>query len=163
MLAIRCCDRFGASGIDVDSCQNVLIEHNYLNVGDDHVTILAGVGLPGRTWNGGVGMPCKNITVVDNRLGTGMGISVGSSVSGGVQDVLYARNASFLLLFLSASWTVPCGRSPSPAPPPSPPHTHLQPAAAHLAPPGSIDGSFGTNPGLLGDRCESCCCCKRWG
>ena len=37
-------------------------------------------------------MPSKNITVADNRLGTGMGISVGSSVSGGVEDVLYIRN-----------------------------------------------------------------------
>ena len=36
--------------------------------------------------------PTKNITIVDNRLGSGMGISIGSSVSGGVEDVLYARN-----------------------------------------------------------------------
>lgn len=34
------------------------------------------------------GMPSKNITVADNKLGTGMGISIGSSVSGGVEDVL---------------------------------------------------------------------------
>ena len=75
-------------GIDVDSCQNVLIEHNYINCGDDHVTILSGVGKAGQDFN----MPSKNITVVDNKLGTGMGISIGSSVSGGVEDVLYARN-----------------------------------------------------------------------
>lgn len=78
---------FNGDGIDVDSSQNVLIEHNYLNVGDDHVTVLAGVGDNGRMFPGS-----RNITVVENRLGTGMGLSVGSSVSGGVQDVLFARN-----------------------------------------------------------------------
>ncbi len=71
-------------GIDVDSCQNVLIEHNHINCGDDHVTILSGTN--------GKGAPSKNITVRHNRLGTGMGISVGSSVAGGVEDVVYQYN-----------------------------------------------------------------------
>mgnify|MGYP002841846989 CR=1 FL=1 len=79
---------FNGDGIDVDSCQDVLIEHNYINCGDDHVTILAGVGKAGQDF----GMPSRNITVADNRLGSGMGLSVGSSVSGGVEDVLYTRN-----------------------------------------------------------------------
>jgi len=79
---------FNGDGIDVDSCQNVLIEHNFINCGDDHVTILSGVGKAGQAF----GMPSRNITVRDNRLGTGMGLSVGSSVSGGVEDVLYTRN-----------------------------------------------------------------------
>ena len=79
---------FNGDGIDVDSCQNVLIEHNYINCGDDHVTILSGVGKAGQDF----AMPSKNITVCDNRLGSGMGLSVGSSVSGGVEDVLYTRN-----------------------------------------------------------------------
>lgn len=79
---------FNGDGIDVDSCQNVMIEQNFLNVGDDHVTILSGVGKAGQDF----AMPSKNITVQDNRLGTGMGISIGSSVSGGIEDVLYARN-----------------------------------------------------------------------
>ena len=79
---------FNGDGIDVDSCQNVLIEHNYINCGDDHVTILSGVGKAGQDF----GMPSKNITVADNRMGSGMGLSIGSSVSGGVEDVLYTRN-----------------------------------------------------------------------
>ena len=29
---------------------------------------------------------------MDNKLGSGMGMSIGSSVSGGVEDILYARN-----------------------------------------------------------------------
>lgn len=72
----------------MDSCSNVLIEHNYINCGDDHVTILAGAGQAGRDF----GMPSRNITVVDNKLGTGMGLSIGSSVSGGVEDVIFARS-----------------------------------------------------------------------
>ena len=75
---------FNGDGIDVDSCQDVLIEHNFINCGDDHVTILSGTN--------GQGPPAKNITVRNNQLGTGMGLSVGSSVAGGVEDVLYANN-----------------------------------------------------------------------
>ena len=37
-------------------------------------------------------MPSRNVTIRDNVLGTGMGMSVGSSVSGGVEDVLYEHN-----------------------------------------------------------------------
>jgi len=75
-------------GIDVDSSSDVLIERNDIACGDDHVTVLAGAGAAGRAF----GMPSRNVTVRDNTLGTGMGLSIGSSVSGGVQDVLYARN-----------------------------------------------------------------------
>ena len=71
-------------GMDIDSCQNVLVEHNDISCGDDHVTILSGTN--------GKGRPSKNITVRHNTLGTGMGLSVGSSVAGGVEDVLYQYN-----------------------------------------------------------------------
>ena len=82
---------FNGDGIDIDSCQNVLIEHNYINCGDDHFTVLAGVGDAGKKW-AKAHWPCRNITIVDNTLGSGMGMSIGSSVSGGVEDVVYARN-----------------------------------------------------------------------
>ena len=75
-------------GIDIDSSTNVLIENNHISVGDDHVTILSGGGDAGRKYN----MPSKNITVKNNILGTGMGLSIGSSVSGGIEDVLYYNN-----------------------------------------------------------------------
>ena len=42
---------FNGDGIDVDSCQNVLIEHNFINCGDDHVTLLSGVGAAGKAWS----------------------------------------------------------------------------------------------------------------
>lgn len=75
-------------GIDVDSSTNVVIEDNYISVGDDHVTILSGGGEAGQKY----GRPSKNVTVKNNVLGTGMGLSIGSSVSGGIEDVLYYNN-----------------------------------------------------------------------
>ena len=57
-------------------------------VGDDHITVLAGAGASGLLY----ALPSRNVTARDNILGTGMGLSVGSSVSGGVSDVLYTRN-----------------------------------------------------------------------
>ena len=75
-------------GIDVDSTSHVVIERNVINCGDDHVTVISGAGESGRAW----GVPSRNVSVVDNVLGTGMGLSVGSSVAGGVEDVVFARN-----------------------------------------------------------------------
>ena len=75
-------------GMDIDSCEDVVVERCFISVGDDHVTVLAGAGEPGRA----AGLRSRNVTVRDNRLGTGMGLSVGSSVSGGVEDVLFTRN-----------------------------------------------------------------------
>ena len=48
-------------------------------------------------------MPSRNITIRDNILGTGMGMSVGSSVSGGVEDVLYTRNTMTEGRYVNAS------------------------------------------------------------
>ena len=75
-------------GMDIDSCVNVMVERCNISTGDDHVTILSGAGPAGRA----AALPSKNVTVRDCILGTGMGLSVGSSVSGGIEDVLYTRN-----------------------------------------------------------------------
>jgi polygalacturonase len=86
-------------GIDVDSASNVLIERNYVSCGDDHFTVLAGAGASGRAF----AMPSRNVTIRDNVLGSGMGMSVGSSVSGGVEDVLYLRNVMTEGRYVNAS------------------------------------------------------------
>ena len=75
-------------GIDIDSTSNVLIENSYIACGDDHVTVISGANAKGRAF----GMPSRNVTVRNNVLGTGMGLSIGSSVSGGVEDVVYEFN-----------------------------------------------------------------------
>ena len=84
---------------DVDSSANVLIERNYISCGDDHFTVLAGAGASGRAFN----MSSRNVTIRDNTLGTGMGMSIGSSVSGGVEDVLYERNVMTEGRYVNAS------------------------------------------------------------
>jgi polygalacturonase len=86
-------------GIDVDSSQNVVIERNFVSCGDDHFTVLAGAGESGRAFN----RSSRNVTIRDNVLGTGMGMSVGSSVSGGVEGVLYTRNTMREGRYLNAS------------------------------------------------------------
>eukprot|EP00985_Skeletonema_marinoi_P034701 scaffold44590_cov248-Skeletonema_marinoi.AAC.1 len=73
-------------GIDIHSCQNVLVEYNTIECGDDHVTILAGKLRHNRS------PPTRNVTVQHNILGRGMGLAIGSSTSGGVSDVLYYNN-----------------------------------------------------------------------
>ena len=73
-------------GIDIDSCENVLVEYNQIDVGDDHVTVLAGKLRKGRA------PPCRNVTVQHNTLLRGMGLSIGSSTAGGISDVLYYNN-----------------------------------------------------------------------
>jgi polygalacturonase len=78
-----------SDGIDPDSSTNVLIENCNFNVGDDGVAIKAGRDQDG--WR--VGKPTARV-VVRNCVYSGSaggGLSIGSEMSGGVQDV-YAEN-----------------------------------------------------------------------
>jgi polygalacturonase len=86
-------------GIDIDSSSDVIVERNYVSCGDDHFTVLAGAGASGRAVN----ISTHNVTIRDNVLGTGMGMSIGSSVSGGVEDVLYTRNVMTEGRYVNAS------------------------------------------------------------
>jgi len=85
-------------GIDPDSCRNVLIEHNDLSVGDDHVAIKS--GRCGQTdamspndcrsaeyINRNGPYVAQNITVRNNIFRIGMGIAIGSETSGSIRDV----------------------------------------------------------------------------
>lgn len=112
-------------GIDLDSCQNVLVEGCDISCGDDHIAIKAGVcGTAGDTSLGRerndydhsgiirtpvdadrVPIHCaqdtkfingdyvsRNITIASNTLGTGMGIALGSELSGGIEDAVIRNN-----------------------------------------------------------------------
>lgn len=70
-------------GIDPDSSQNVLIERCSISCGDDHIAIKSGLDQYGRS----VGIPSRNVTIKGNRHYAGRGISIGSEVSGGVEDI----------------------------------------------------------------------------
>jgi polygalacturonase len=89
-------------GIDPDSSRNVMIEHNDISCGDDYIAIKAGVcGGP----NDGDPIDCNqddkfrrgvfttsNITVRYNTFRTGMGVALGSELSGGIENVQVYQN-----------------------------------------------------------------------
>jgi polygalacturonase len=72
--------------IDPFSSSNVLIEHVYADVGDDDVAIKSGmVNSPGPD------APSKNIIVRDCVFEHGHGVSIGSELAGGAQNILVER------------------------------------------------------------------------
>jgi polygalacturonase len=79
-------------GLDVDSCENVLVINSSFDVGDDAICIKSGKDADGRRR----ARPCKNL-IVDNCIvfhGHG-GFVVGSEMSGGVENMKVA-NCRFL-------------------------------------------------------------------
>ena len=71
-------------GLDVDSCENVLVINSSFDVGDDAICIKSGKNEDGRRR----ARPCRNL-IVDNCIvfhGHG-GFVVGSEMSGGVQNI----------------------------------------------------------------------------
>ena len=72
-------------GIDPDSCQDVLIEDYTYCAGDDAVAIKSGWNWAGTHF----GVPSRNITVRRASSGCRGGYTIGSEMSGGVEDVLF--------------------------------------------------------------------------
>ena len=72
--------------IDPFSSSNVRIEHVYADVGDDDVAIKSG-----QANSPGPDAPSKDITISDCTFMHGHGLSIGSEISGGVQNVHVAR------------------------------------------------------------------------
>lgn len=73
-------------GIDPDSCTNVLVENCYISVGDDAVAIKSGWNQYGIEYN----RPCVNVTIrnIIAHSQISAGISIGSEMSGGIEQVL---------------------------------------------------------------------------
>ena len=79
-------------GLDVDSCENVLVINSSFDVGDDAICIKSGKDEDGRRR----ARPCRNL-IIDNNIvfhGHG-GFVVGSEMSGGVQNIKVS-NCRFL-------------------------------------------------------------------
>ena len=71
-------------GIDVDSCNNVLIEKSHFRNGDDAVVLKSGRDADGRR----VGIPCKNVVVRECVFHECLhGFAIGSELSGGAESV----------------------------------------------------------------------------
>ena len=73
-------------GIDPFSSSHVVIDHVLVDVGDDNVAIKS--GQPGSP---GPDDPSRDITITDSTFLHGHGLSIGSEISGGVQNVRAAR------------------------------------------------------------------------
>lgn len=76
---------FNGDGIDVDSCQEVLIEHCDINTGDDAISLKSGRGLAAVR----LGRPTENVVIRDCTLVSSIfaGIGFGSEMSGGIRHV----------------------------------------------------------------------------
>ena len=78
-------DAINTDAIDIDSCQDVLIEGCTLDVGDDAVTLKSGSGPDGVR----VGLPTRDVTVRDCTIyASHGGIAIGSETAGGIANVV---------------------------------------------------------------------------
>lgn len=81
------------------SCRNVMIEYVDVACGDDHIAIKAGVcgesspnNCTDPVWSSGTAYQTDNVTVRHSTFGRGMGIAVGSEMSGSVTNVHIYNN-----------------------------------------------------------------------
>jgi polygalacturonase len=84
-------DAPNTDGIDIDSCENVLIENCIVSVGDDGIALKSGSGEDGIK----AAKPTRRVTVRGCTVGDGHGgIVIGSETAAGIFDVL-AENCIF--------------------------------------------------------------------
>jgi len=84
-------DAPNTDGIDIDSCEDVLIENCNVSVGDDGIAMKSGSGEDGIR----AGKPCRRITVRNCTVGDGHGgIVIGSETAAGISDII-AENCVF--------------------------------------------------------------------
>jgi polygalacturonase len=76
---------FNGDGIDVDSCQDVLIEHCNIDTGDDAISLKSGRGMEAVR----LGRPTQNVVIKDCTLVSSIfaGLGIGSEMSGGIRNV----------------------------------------------------------------------------
>ena len=75
--------------IDPFSSSNIVIDHVFADVGDDDIAIKSGeINSPGPD------APSKNITITDCTFEHGHGLSIGSEIAGGAQNI-HAERVSF--------------------------------------------------------------------
>jgi polygalacturonase len=83
-LLIRSVEANG-DGIDLDSCQDVLIEHCDINTGDDAIALKSGRGLAALR----LSRPTENVVIRDCTLVSSIfaGVAFGTEMSGGIRHV----------------------------------------------------------------------------
>ncbi len=71
-------------GIDIDSCENVLVEDSLFRNGDDAVVVKSGRDHDG--WR--VGRPTKNVVIRNCHISEALhGVAIGSELSGGAENI----------------------------------------------------------------------------
>ena len=76
-------------GIDIDACENVILQGATFDVGDDAICIKSGKDEDGRRH----GIPCRNLLIDRCTVYHGHGgFVVGSEMSGGVENIKVTRN-----------------------------------------------------------------------
>ena len=78
-----------SDGIDLDCVTNAVVENSYFDVGDDALCVKSGLDWFGRKW----AHPSRNILFRNIVVGHGHGISIGSEMSGGVNNVTFENIA----------------------------------------------------------------------
>jgi len=76
---------FNGDGIDVDSCQDLLVEHCNIDTGDDAISLKSGRGMEAVR----LGRPTENVVIKDCTLVSSIfaGLGIGSEMSGGIRNV----------------------------------------------------------------------------
>jgi polygalacturonase len=73
-------------GMDIDSCDGVVVENVDINTSDDHIAIKSGRGEEGRTFN----TPSQNVVVRRSKFGIGAGLAIGSETAGSVRNISFS-------------------------------------------------------------------------
>ncbi|WP_432974513.1 glycoside hydrolase family 28 protein [Dactylosporangium sp. CA-233914] len=78
-------DSYGPStdGIDIDSCERVLVENCTIACGDDNIVLKSGRDADGLR----VGRVCADVEIRNCRILAGLGLAFGSDLSGGIRNV----------------------------------------------------------------------------
>ena len=75
-------------GIDIDSCDGVLIENAVISCNDDSICVKSGRDADGLRVN----RVCENVTIQNCKLYAGAGITLGSETSGGIRNIHIRNN-----------------------------------------------------------------------
>lgn len=78
-------------GIDIDSSSNVIVENCVISCRDDSVAIKSGRDTDGYE----VSKPCTDVIVRNCQILEGMGMTIGSEISGGVENIRF-ENIEFI-------------------------------------------------------------------
>lgn len=80
---------YNNDGVDPESCKDMIIENCHFTTGDDCIAIKSGRNNEGRN----IGVPSQKIIIRNNKFEDGHGgITIGSEISGGVNDIFAHDN-----------------------------------------------------------------------